>query len=65
MKYLITGGAGFIGIKLAEKLLKNNKCLIILETSENSPAIKFLLSMQFKIIRNNLLTSDIMLTNNY
>ena len=22
MKYLITGGAGFLGIKLAEKLLK-------------------------------------------
>jgi FkbM family methyltransferase len=52
-------------LKGSEKLLKNNKCLIILETSENSSAIKFLLSMQFKIIRNNLLTSDIMLTNNY
>ncbi len=25
MKYLITGGAGFIGIKLAERLLKNKK----------------------------------------
>ena len=31
MKYLITGGAGFIGIKLAEKLLenKNNKVYLI------------------------------------
>jgi len=52
-------------LKGSEKLLKKNKCLIILETSENSSAIKFLLSMQFKIIRNNLLTSDIILTNNY
>jgi len=25
MKYLITGGAGFIGIKLAQRLLKNKK----------------------------------------
>ena len=25
MKYLITGGAGFIGIKLTERLLKNKK----------------------------------------
>ena len=31
MKYLITGGAGFLGIKLAEKLLKNedNKIYIL------------------------------------
>ena len=50
-------------LKGSENLLKKNKCLIILETNKNSPAIKYLLAMQFKIIQNNFLTSDIMLTN--
>ncbi len=37
MKYLITGGAGFIGLKLAEELLKNkkNKVFIIDNFSKN------------------------------
>ena len=51
-------------LKGCKNLLRKNKCLIILETNKNSPAIKFLLSMNFKIIKNNLLTSDIMLSNN-
>lgn len=50
-------------LKGSENLLKKNKCLIILETNKNSPAIKYLLAMQFKIIQNNFLTSDIMLAN--
>ena len=29
MKYLITGGAGFLGIKLTERLIRNKKNKII------------------------------------
>ena len=37
MKYLITGGAGFLGLKLAEKLLENkkNKVYLIDNLSKN------------------------------
>ena len=50
-------------LKGAKNLLKKNKCLIILETNKNSPAIKYLLNIQYKVIQINLLTSDVMLTN--
>ena len=50
-------------LKGAENLLRKNKCLIILETNKNSPTIKYLLNMQYKVIQINLLTSDVMLTN--
>ena len=38
MKYLITGGAGFLGLKLTEKLLENssNKIYIIDNLIKNS-----------------------------
>ena len=49
MKYLITGGAGFLGLKLAEKLLENkkNKVYLIDNLSKN---VKKSLS---KLINNN------------
>jgi len=50
-------------LKGAENLLRKNKCLIILETNKNSPTIKYLLNMHYKVIQINLLTSDVMLTN--
>ena len=50
-------------LKGAKNLLKKNKCLIILETNKNSPTIKYLLNIQYKVIQINLLTSDVMLTN--
>ena len=44
MKYLITGGAGFIGIKLTEQLLKNKKIQYIIDNflkiSENESLSK-------------------------
>ncbi len=38
MKYLITGGAGFLGINLAEQLLENkkNKVYLIDNLSKNT-----------------------------
>lgn len=50
-------------LKGAENLLRKNKFLIILETNKNSPTIKYLLNMHYKVIQINLLTSDVMLTN--
>ncbi len=60
MKYLITGGAGFIGIKLTEQLLKNkkNKVYIIdnfLKTSENESLLKIFKSKKVKLIQKNLI----------
>ena len=52
-------------LKGSKNLLKNNNCLIVLETDKNSPAINFLLSLKFKIVPNNFVTSDIFLTNNF
>jgi len=60
VKYLITGGAGFIGIKLTEQLLKNkkNKVYIIdnfLKTSENESLLKIFKSKKVKLIQKNLI----------
>ena len=41
MKYLITGGAGFLGIKLAEMLLKDKKNKVfILDNFSKKRAIR-------------------------
>ena len=46
MKYLITGGAGFIGIKLAEELLKNKKNIVyILDNFSKNTGNKNLLDI--------------------
>ena len=47
----------------SKNLLKNNNCLIVLETDKNSPAIDLLRSFGFKVIQNNFSTSDIILSN--
>jgi UDP-glucose 4-epimerase len=65
MKYLITGGAGFIGIKLVEKLLKNktNKVYIIDNLSKktgNKNALKI-----FKNKRVTLIQKDLNLITDY
>ncbi len=59
MKYLITGGAGFIGIKLVEKLLQNkeNKIYIIDNLSkktDNKNLLDILKNKNIKLIQKDL-----------
>ena len=59
MKYLITGGGGFIGIKLVERLIKNkaNKIYIIDNFSKkknNKDLSKILKNKNVKLIKKNL-----------
>jgi nucleoside-diphosphate-sugar epimerase len=59
MKYLITGGAGFLGIKLAEKLLENKKNKIYLidnlsKNIENKSLKKLLKNKNVKFIKKDL-----------
>ena len=60
MKYLITGGAGFLGIKLAEKLLKDKKNKVyILDNFSKKKNIrnfsKIFKNKNIKIIKKDLL----------
>ena len=55
--------AEFEAIKGSKNLLKNNECLIIIETEPNSNAINLLCSIGYKIIENKLDTADIILSN--
>ena len=59
MKYLITGGAGFLGIKLTEKLLRNkkNKVYIIDNFSKkkiNKNILKIFKNKKVKLIKKDL-----------
>ena len=59
MKYLVTGGGGFIGIKLVEKLLKNkaNKIYIIDNFSKKADSkilLKILKNKNVKLIQKDL-----------
>ncbi len=59
MKYLITGGAGFIGIKLTEELLKNKKNIIYIidNFSKNTGSKNYrniIKNKNVKIIKKNL-----------
>jgi len=59
MKYLITGGAGFVGIKLAEKLLKNKKNKIYIidnlsKKTDNKNLLKILKNKNVKLIQKDL-----------
>ena len=59
MNYLITGGAGFIGFKLAEKLIKNkeNKVFIIdnfSKKTDNAGLLKVLNNKNVKLIKKDL-----------
>ena len=59
MKYLITGGAGFIGTKLVERIIKNksNEIYIIDDFSkktENTNIVKLLKNKNIKLINKDL-----------
>ena len=59
MKYLITGGAGFIGIKLTEELLRNKKNQIYIidnfkKKSDNKRLLKVLKNKKVRLIQKNL-----------
>ena len=59
MKYLITGGAGFLGAKLTEKLLRNkkNKIYIIDNFSKkkiNKDTLRILKNKNVKLIKKDL-----------
>lgn len=59
MKYLITGGAGFIGIKLVEKLLNNKKNKIYIidnlsKKTDNENLTKILKNKNIKLIQKDL-----------
>ena len=58
MKYLITGGAGFIGIKLTEKLIKNKKNKIYIidnfsKKTDNESLLKILKNKNVKLIQKD------------
>ncbi|WP_435116851.1 NAD-dependent epimerase/dehydratase family protein [Candidatus Pelagibacter bacterium nBUS_49] len=59
MKYLITGGAGFLGIKLVERLVKDNKNQIYIiddlsKKSTNKIYLKILKNKKIKLIQKDL-----------
>ena len=59
MKYLITGGAGFLGIKLAEKLLENKKNKVYLidnlsKNVDNNTLSKLINNKNVKFIKKDL-----------
>jgi len=59
MKYLITGGAGFIGLKLTEKLFKDKKNKIYIidnfsKKTDNEKLIEILKNKNVKMINKNL-----------
>tara|TARA_Y100001970_G_scaffold199595_1_gene242768 strand:+ start:2562 stop:3569 length:1008 start_codon:yes stop_codon:yes gene_type:complete len=67
MKYVVTGGAGFIGINLINKLLKNknNKVLNIdsLTYASNSHALKLFKKSQYQLLKVNIIKKNIILRN--
>ena len=59
MRYLITGGAGFIGSHLAEQLVKSKYKVIILDNLAvgNKKNLKILSKVQFKKLISAILTN--------
>ena len=48
MKYLVTGGAGFIGSHLCEKLLKNNHTVFCIDNLSHKSKSNILLLKKYK-----------------
>ncbi len=60
MKYLITGGAGFIGSHLIEKLILNHEIVVLDNMSEGNPAFiaRYESNPNFKFIKGDLNNSQ-------
>lgn len=60
MKWIITGGLGFIGTELVKQLLNNNENVLVIDNLSNSNKIteEIKKNKNFKLIKKNILDKD-------